>query len=335
MKKILCALFALAIATTTLAQAPVQKAAPAKKITNRYAMVLKPTELGDYKLASPEKFKFINLDTIPDLLIPYTAKPIASKKEYGACVSEEYTYKKHEGYELKLIVDRAVSEEPTPFVIYIHGGGWTEGNNGAFRINSQFIAMKRGITGVRIAYSLGGQPGANIEVGMQDIADALKWVQEHAQELNIDPTRFAFCGHSAGAHLAALAAMTIKGATAFIGNAGPYDMADAEASAVKFANRKRKDYFFGLKKEAGKRYSPLYHIPKRNIPTALLVHGTGDIQCEYTHSVRFAEALEKQGGKVELKIYPCYDHNLHSQRSDKGREILLLMADFLAEQLKK
>ena len=335
MKKIICALFALAIATATHAQAQKQQATPAQKITNRYAMALKPTEDGGYKLNAPDKFKFINLDTIPDLLVPYTAKPIASKKELAGCVSEEYTYKTHEGYELKLIVDRAVSEEPTPFVIYIHGGGWTAGSSKTFRINSQYIAMKRGITGVRISYSLGGQPGANIEVAMEDIADALKWVQEHATELNIDPTRFAFCGHSAGAHLSALAAMTIPGATAFIGNAGPYDMADPEAAVVKFANRTRKNFFFGLKKEAGKRYSPIYNIPEGNIPTALLVHGSGDIQCEYTHSVRFAEALEKAGGKVELKIYPCYDHNLHGQRSDKGREILLLMANFLAEQLKK
>lgn len=292
MKKILLSV----LATALVAVLPVLAQQKPKKITNRYAMVLEPQEDGSYALKDREKFKSVNLDSIPDLLTVYESRPIASGKEYKSCVSEVYVYKTHEGYDLRLIVDRAVSDRSSPFVVYIHGGGWAGGNSNAFRVTSQYIAVKKGIAGVRISYSLGGQPGADIKVGMEDIYDALKWVQDHAEELNIDPKCFAFCGHLAGAHLAAMAALTVKGTTAFIGNAGPYDLTDPEVAAVKYANKKRREYFFSFKPEASRLYSPIHNVSRRNVPDALLIHGP---------------------------------------RSDKGREILMLMADFLERQLKQ
>ena len=75
-------------------------------------------------------------------------------------------------------------------------------------------------------------------------------------------------------------------------------------------------------------------IPKKNIPSVMLFHGTGDCLVDYTQSVEFADALRAKGGEVDLRIYPYYDHNMHGQRSDVGHELLMLTADFFAEKLK-
>lgn len=305
-----------------------------KKISNRYSMELLPNEDGTYRLRNHDRYKFINLDEVPDLLTVYEHRPIASSKHYKSCVSEEYVYKTYPEYELKLIVDRAVSDTPAPFVVWIHGGGWTKGNNNAFRISSQFMAVQKGIAGVRIAYTLSHQPGAKIELSMEDIADAVKWVQKHAKELNIDPKSFGFCGQSAGAHLSAASAMTIKGTKAMVGYAGPYNFLTSNDGVVNTNDRKRTRYFHNLDKDVLETYSPVYMIPKKKIPAVMLFHGTGDCLVDYTQSVEFAEALRAKGGEVDLRIYPYYDHNMHGQRSDVGHELLMLTADFFAEKLK-
>lgn len=326
MKKLLLVLL---LATFSFGSANAQKA----KITNRYSMTLVENGDGTYSLKSPDAYEYVNLDEIPDLLTVYQPRPIASKKHYESCISEEYVYKTYPEYELKLIVDRAVSDEPAPFVVWIHGGGWRKGNNEAFRVSSKFLAVQKGIAGVRIAYTLADQPNAKIDVTMEDIEDAVKWVQKHAKELNINPDSFGFCGQSAGAHLSAAAAMTIKGTKAMVGYAGPYNFL-SRGNFAEGANNATKRYFYKMDPNVLREFSPVYMIPKKNIPSTLLFHGTGDALVSYTQSVEYAEALKEKGGEVELIIYDNYDHGLHSKRSDKGHEILMHTADFFAEKLK-
>ena len=62
--------------------------------------------------------------------------------------------------------------------------------------------------------------------------------------------------------------------------------------------------------------------------------GTGDSVVEYTQSENFAATLKKKGGKVDLVIYPYYDHNLNSKKSDKAGEIFYKTVDFVVEYLK-
>lgn len=333
MKKLYLLMLAVALLATPLVQAQSQSAK--QKVTNRYSMSLKLQEDGTYRLAASEdRYKFLDLDTIPDLLTVYEPRPIAAGKHYKHCVTEEFVYKSYPTYDLKLEVDRAVTTEPAPFVVYIHGGGWSSGDKIAFRVNSQYIAMQKGITGIRISYTLAGQPNASIEVTLEDIRDAVKWVQEHAEELNIDPTRFGFCGASAGGHLSAVSALTIKGAKAMVGHAGVYDFETANDEVLRKSPSQRRAYFHKLDPKVLKRNSPVNMIPEKNIPASLLICGTGDALVDYTQSVSYAEALKAKGAEVELKVYPGYDHGVAGKRSDKGQEILRLTADFFAKHLK-
>lgn len=41
----------------------------------------------------------------------------------------------------------AESDKPTPVVFYCHGGGWSRGNNGVYRMLSQYMAKQKGVTG--------------------------------------------------------------------------------------------------------------------------------------------------------------------------------------------
>lgn len=51
-----------------------------------------------------------------------------------------------------------------------------------------------GVAGVRISYSLSREKESSILNALEDVRDAVRFIQEHAKELNIDPERFGFCG---------------------------------------------------------------------------------------------------------------------------------------------
>ena len=167
------------------AQQPSNQTVP----TNRYSMKLVEDGNGGYSLMYEKKYgKFIDLSGVLDLYVPYTHKnDRLSSKDYKAIPTEEYVFKKYDGYELKIAVDRAQSSVPTPVMFYCHGGGWSRGNFDASRSLSKYLAQQKGITGVRVSYSLAGQEGADVKVSVQDVLDAVAYVREHAAELNVNP----------------------------------------------------------------------------------------------------------------------------------------------------
>lgn len=329
MKKILFA--ALLLSTAAAAQTPTTAPIP----TNRYSMKLQANADGTYSLLNEQRYaKIVDLSKVDDLLVPYVHQNNRlSSRDYKGVETREITYKNHDGYSLTLAIDMAASDTPTPVVFYLHGGGWERGNNGSLRVQSQYMAKQHGVTGVRVSYTLAPQPDATVQVSIQDVKDAVQYIRDHAKELNIDPSRMGFVGTSAGAHLAAVAAMTTPEAKAFVGYSGIYNL---ETAAITSRAKKepRVTYFCGKDPKVLRDASPMNLIPKKRQPAALLFCGTADTTVEYAQSEQFAKALRNKGAKnVELKIYENYDHNLSAKASDKMEEIFFLTMDFLTANL--
>ncbi len=326
MRRLLLLTTTMFIALTAMAQE--------KPITNRYAMKMTQNADGTYSLQQAKKYaRIMDVTTIPDVFTPYThVNDRLTSKLYKGVRSEDIVYKKHDGYELILTVDFAETAEPAPFMIYVHGGGWARGNNGSSKSLSQYLAKQKGITGVRVSYTLAPQPGATVEVSIQDIKDALKYVQDHAKELNVNPDVYGFLGTSAGGHLAGVGAMSSQ-AKVFVGYSGIYDLETA-AIVQKTKNEERIGYFCDRDAKVLSQASPINLIPKKNAPTTMLVCGTCDVTVECQQSEEMAKALKKRGAQVELLEYQYYDHNLTSKSSDKMEEIFFKTADFITQYLK-
>ena len=305
------------------------------QLSNRYGMKMTQREDGSYALASEKKYaKIVDLKTIPDVMTPYTYQPERlQSKDYKGVTTKDIIFKKHKDYELKLTVDLAATDKPAPFVVYIHGGGWARGDNSSSRSLSQYMAKQKGITGIRISYTLAPQPNATIKVSVQDIYDAVKYVQEHATELNINPNCFGFLGTSAGAHLAAVAAMTVPGTKALVGYAGIYDLEKA-AITTKTKDPERIAYFCDMNAQVLRDASPVNLVPKKGVPASMLVCGTCDVTVECEQSEMFASALKKKGGVCDLQVYQYYDHNISSKASDKMEEIFFNTVDFLTKYIR-
>jgi acetyl esterase/lipase len=97
---------------------------------------------------------------------------------------------------------QAQSERPTPVVFCIHGGGWVNGDKSLYQ-NTVALFLKEGISVVAINYRLvteaqekGIQPP--VQWPIADAARALQFVRSKANEWNLDKTRIAATGGSAG-----------------------------------------------------------------------------------------------------------------------------------------
>ncbi len=92
---------------------------------------------------------------------------------------------------------------PFPAIIYIHGGGWAEGNRSDFSEIAQLYA-KRGIAGFSIDYTLAAPNRTAWPQNIEDVISALTFIQANAANYHVDTQKIAVMGSSAGAHLASL-----------------------------------------------------------------------------------------------------------------------------------
>lgn len=89
-----------------------------------------------------------------------------------------------------------------PIHVFVHGGGWRM----LTREESSYVAdglCDAGVVVVAISYPL--LPDATLEGIAADVSASLLWVRDHARDFDGDPGRIHVSGHSAGAHLAAMA----------------------------------------------------------------------------------------------------------------------------------
>ena len=68
-------------------------------------------------------------------------------------IEDTITYGKAGGTELKLDLARPQGDGPFPAIVFIHGGGWAEGNRQGYRGQIQ-EAARRGYVAVTISYRL-------------------------------------------------------------------------------------------------------------------------------------------------------------------------------------
>ena len=103
----------------------------------------------------------------------------------------------------KQVIDfyQAESKEPTPVVFYIHGGGWRGGSKNNY---NPIAFLREGISVVAVEYRFVDEAAADgveppVKGPLHDAARALQFVRSKAKEWNLDKTRIAATGGSAGA----------------------------------------------------------------------------------------------------------------------------------------
>ncbi|HUQ93404.1 MAG TPA: alpha/beta hydrolase [Bryobacteraceae bacterium] len=92
---------------------------------------------------------------------------------------------------------KAKSDKPTPLVIFIHGGGFTQGDKSGLSPVLLDDCLRHGISVAAINYRYSTQ--APYPAPMMDSARAVQYLRQHAKEWNLNPAAFVATGSSAGA----------------------------------------------------------------------------------------------------------------------------------------
>jgi acetyl esterase/lipase len=111
----------------------------------------------------------------------------------------------HDGVELAGDLYLPKGAKAVPALVAVHGGGWVAGARSAYQYWGPYLAA-RGIAVFAISYRLATK-GKTFPEAVQDVLAGVQFLRGKAGAFGIDPARIGLLGASAGAHLAALAAL--------------------------------------------------------------------------------------------------------------------------------
>jgi acetyl esterase/lipase len=254
------------------------------------------------------------------------AYPIGFKVE-----KSEFVYKTINGIKLEMVMYKPENHiSNLPAIVFFFGGGWVNGSPSQFEYQAKYLAS-RGMVAFCADYRTKSKHGTTPFECVKDARSAIRYLKQHASELNIDANRIVAAGGSAGGHLAAC--------TAVIDDLNE-DTDDMTVSAKPFAlvlfnpvvDTGKKGY--GQEKLAGREFeiSPVHHITC-GVPTTLIMHGKADTTVPYENVVRFDYLMKQQGNKSELEGYKKQVHGFfnYSKNPKYFKKTLLRTESFLVE----
>ena len=254
------------------------------------------------------------------------AQPALAANRYPPQLNDakQHRYKQVDDVALNLYVFQPKSKdaEPRPAIVFFFGGGWSSGSPEQFAPHCRYLAS-RGMVAIVADYRVAKRHGVKAVDCVRDAKSAIRWVRQHADELNVDPDRIAAAGGSAGGHLAACTA-----------NLQEFDETDEDASissrpaALVLFNpvlsfvpddpAKIDRRIKGFAKRAGvepKQLSPAHNITADAPPTLVLV-GTDDYVADGIK--QFAAGMKAAGRSCEVKWYDGRAHGFFNP--NRGRE---------------
>jgi acetyl esterase/lipase len=228
---------------------------------------------------------------------------------------------------------------PLPVVIFIHGGGWHGGDKESYRDLAVRVASD-GYLCAAVNYRLSGD--APFPAALEDCKCAVRWLRAHAAEHGTNSSHFAVWGHSAGAHLAAMVAVTPG---EFEGEGGDPQTSSKVQCALCYSTpfdlpglgqslSPSVEHFLGPspvdRKAAREQASPIHYV-SGDAPPFLVCHGDQDDMVPVEQSDGFAAALRAAGVPVEFMRVAGAGHDLERHSA----EIFTAALGFLNQHLKQ
>jgi acetyl esterase/lipase len=224
-----------------------------------------------------------------------------------------------------------------PVILYVHGGGWRRGTRRSFGpafeewSPSPFERLaSAGFAVASVDYRLSGE--ALFPAQLEDLAAAMAWLRGttssgvnagranagRANAGRVNAGRVVLWGESAGAHLAALLALTDgEGVRGVVDWYGPSDLTTlaeqvpADSPVDPFSAESREALLLGAPPmkiaDVAWRASPCAHVHAEAPPFGIW-HGTRDRFVPFEQSVKLANALREAGATVHLHEVDGADH---------------------------
>jgi acetyl esterase/lipase len=211
--------------------------------------------------------------------------------------------------------------EAAPILIHLHGGRFRHGRKSFEARPLLHRLARRGWICISANYRL--QPGATFPDYVVDLKKVIRWAREHAPAHGGDPDRVIVAGSSAGAHIAATAALTAGDPTFQPG----FEDADTSVSAAVG--------LYGYYGPVDSTRQPLPSSPADyahpDAPPLLIAHGSLDTYVPAEHARRFADrAREASTAPVVYAELPGAQHSFDVLHSIRFELLIDAVEDFAA-----
>jgi acetyl esterase/lipase len=258
--------------------------------------------------------------------------------KYGS-IDQNVTYRTVNDQALQMDIYYPTAGGPWRGLVFVHGGGWSEGDKAPMPV----VPTGPGYLVVSINYRM--YPAYRFPAMMEDVKCAIRYLRANAAAYNLDPDRIALVGHSAGAHLAALAGLADESAG---WDTGPYQEQSSQVQAVVELSgptdlqRQFPDWVEDLKAkvfgEAQYASASPVNYAKPQAPPVLIIHGEADPEVPVEQAHQLYAALTQAGAPVEKLILHNSGHGLEpvgGEMSPSIEEMFGLMLAFLERYLGK
>jgi acetyl esterase/lipase len=241
------------------------------------------------------------------------------------------TYATRDGYRpmvLDVRMPPAAADAPVPAVLWVHGGGWLNGDRRYLppTLEVDVLArslLARGIGYVAVDYRHSLE--APFPACLHDVKAAVRYVRRFADVFGIDADRLGALGESAGGHLVALLATTAghpdldgdeglgrgdTGLAAVVDWYGVHDFTTLTEPTTGEPDVVIESLFGGPlteRAELARLAGAVSHVHAGAAPM-LLVHGTADATVPFEQSERLLRAGQDAGMDIELRPVPGADH---------------------------
>lgn len=218
-----------------------------------------------------------------------------------------------------------------PAFVWFFGGGFVRGSVDK-NIGWARAAAKLGIVGVAPDYRVRERfPNVPPNEVLGDGRRAVRFIQEHAAELGIDPAKVIVGGSSAGGGMALWTSLSAvpPGST-------PEDSPLQQPAALVLmcpVSDTTPETGYGASRfgDLAAKVSAAQQLDAKMPPT-LLFHGDADETVPYEQSVRLAERFNAGGNTVEFVTVPGGSHGFASEMPEWREKSRTMMWDFLTRQ---
>ncbi|HEY5889468.1 MAG TPA: alpha/beta hydrolase [Acidimicrobiia bacterium] len=210
-----------------------------------------------------------------------------------------------------------------PSVVLVHGGGWVVGSPVGMEALAIYLTDNGYLT-VNASYHL-SQQSPGFPAAIDDIACAVRFAASHPRSNGT----VVVIGHSAGAHIGSLVALTGEKygedcpypgtgvPERFIGLAGPYDIARLGPIMLTFFGSSPED-----SPEDWQAGNPQLQVGENPALRTLLIHGAIDQVVPADFSENFYDALVETDADTEILVLDGVDHSEVRDPSIVGETVL-------------
>jgi acetyl esterase/lipase len=235
----------------------------------------------------------------------------------------------------------AIQNGPAPAIVYVHGGGWSQGDKSNGVVNSETsLLTNTGFVVFSVNYRLA--PPAMIE----DVKCAIRSIRAHAAEYNIYPNHIGALGASAGGHLVSLLGTSDTGAGFDIGEYLEYSsrvqavvdlFGPPDLTLQNFSDEQIQNAGQVFTADQLVPASPVTYISPDD-PPFLILHGDRDSVVPLEQSQVLYNALTSGGVSADLVIVQNAGHGFQSDTNvaihPTYQQISQLIVEFFERQLK-